>query len=68
MKGDPKKVAFQALIQQVTIKSLRSGDKSMRIVLEIDSPEDAMISCLNELHRADRLVAVGIIETQEYGR
>ncbi len=65
MKRDPKKVAFQALIQQVTIKSLRSGDKSMRIVLEVDQPEDEMISCLNELHRADRLVGVGIVEVIE---
>lgn len=62
---DLKKVAFQALIQEVRIKSLRSGDKSMRITLEIDQPDDEMVACLNELHRADRLVAVGMAEVIE---
>jgi len=58
-------VAFEALIQEVRIKSLRSGDKSMRITLEVDSPSDELISGLNELHRADRLVAVAIAEMKE---
>ena len=58
-------VAFEALIQEVRIKSLRSGDKSMRITLEVDSPSDELLSHLNELHRADRLVAVAIAEMKE---
>ncbi|HUM33640.1 MAG TPA: hypothetical protein PKX32_00105 [Candidatus Saccharicenans sp.] len=65
MKREQKKIAFEALIQQVSIKSLRSGDKSMRIVLEVDQPGDKLVSTLNELHRADRFVAVAIAENQE---
>ncbi|MDH7513538.1 MAG: hypothetical protein QHH14_11390 [Clostridiales bacterium] len=65
MKREQKKIAFEALIQQVSIKSLRSGDKSMRIVLEVDQPGDKLVSTLNELHRADRFVAVGIAEIKE---
>ncbi len=61
---EQKKIAFEALIQQVNIKSLRSGDKSMRIVLEIDNPEDKLVATLNELHRADQFVAVAIVEVK----
>lgn len=64
MKREQKKIAFEALIQQVSIKSLRSGDKSMRIVLEIDNPEDKLVATLNELHRADQFVAVAIVEVK----
>lgn len=59
-----KKIGFEALIQEVKIKSLRSGDKSMRITLEIDSPSDKLIEGLNRLHRADRNVAVAIAEIE----
>ena len=65
MKKELKKIAFEALIQQVSIKSLRSGDKSMRVVIEIDNPDDKLVSTLNELHRADRFVAVAIAEIKE---
>lgn len=65
MIRDQKKIAFEALIQQISIKSLRSGDKSMRIILEVDQPEDKLVSILNELHRADRLVAVAVAEIRE---
>jgi|YelNatPaOPRAMG01_1025707.scaffolds.fasta_scaffold528579_2 hypothetical protein len=65
MKKEPKKIAFEALIQEVNIKSLRSGDKSARITLELDNPGDNLLSKLNELHRADRLVAVAIVEIKE---
>ena len=65
MKKEPKKIAFEALIQEVNIKSLRSGDKSARITLELDNPSDNLLSKLNELHRADRLVAVAIVEIKE---
>lgn len=57
-----KKVGFEALIQEVKIKSLRSGDKSVRITLEVDSPSDKLLSSLNGLHRADRHVGVAIAE------
>lgn len=60
-----KKVSFTALIQEVRIKSLRTGDKSMRITLEVDAPSDALISELNALHKADGFVGVGIAEGKE---
>ena len=56
------KVGFEALIQQVAIKSLRTGDKSARITLEIDSPSDDLLDSINRLHRADKLVGVAIAE------
>lgn len=60
-----RKVGFEALIQEVKIKSLVSGDKSARITLEVDSPSDSLIDNINRLHRADRLVGVAIAEKEE---
>jgi hypothetical protein len=60
-----KQVSFEALIKEVRIKSLVSGDKAMRIVLEVDSPSDKLISGINELHRADRQIAVGFVEVKD---
>jgi len=57
-----KKFGFEALIQQVTVKSLRTGDKSMRITLEVDSPSDELVTKVNELHKPDRFVGVAIAE------
>jgi len=51
---------FPALIKQITSKSLVSGDKSARVILEIDSPADELLDSLNRLHRADGLVKVTI--------
>lgn len=55
-----RKVGFEALIQEVKIKSLRTGDKSARITLEVDSPSDDLLDDINRLHKADALVAVAI--------
>lgn len=57
-----KKIGFEALIYDVHTRSLRSGDKSTRIILEIDHPSDELISKINELHKPDRLVGVAIAE------
>lgn len=54
------RTAFPALIKSISVKSLVSGDKSMRIILEIDSPADDLLDGLNRLHRADELVEVVI--------
>jgi len=62
-----KKIAFIALIREVRIKSLRSGDKSTWITLEIDSPSDALITGLNSLHKADGFVGVAIAEGKDGG-
>lgn len=59
------KVGFEALIQEVKIKSLRTGDKSARITLEVDAPSDELLDSINRLHRADKLVGVAIAEGQQ---
>jgi hypothetical protein len=60
------KVAFEAMIKSIQNKSLVSGDKATRIVLEFDSSDKTQIlNILNELHRADRTVAVAIAEIEE---
>lgn len=57
-----KKFAFEALIKEVKTKSLSTGDKSVRILLEIDSPEKGLVAKLDEVHDATRRVAVAIAE------
>ncbi len=59
-----KKVGFEALIQEVKTKSLRTGDRSTRITLEVDSPTDALLADLASLQRADALVGVAIAEKE----
>lgn len=59
-----KKIGFEALIQEVKTKSLRTGDKSTRITLEVDSPSDELLDSINRLHRADKMVGVAIAEGQ----
>ena len=63
--ADPKRVGFEALVQEVKIKSLRTGDRSVRITLEVDAPSDDLLKGLVELQRADQMVAVGIAESYE---
>ncbi len=54
------------MIKSIQNKSLVSGDKATRIVLEFDSSDKTQIlNILNELHRADRTVAVAIAEIEE---
>ncbi len=60
-----KPVGFKALLLRVDTKSLRSGDKSTRITLEVDSPKDSLVDSINRLHRADKLVAVAIAEDRK---
>lgn len=63
---ETKKVAFEALIKSIQSKSLVSGDKATRIVLEFDSSDKTeVLNVLNELHRADRTVAIAICEMEE---
>jgi len=63
---ETRKVAFEALIKSIQNKSLVSGDKATRIVLEFDSSDKTeVLNILNELHRADRTVAVGIASIEE---
>ena len=57
------KIAFEAQIKEIKNKSLVSGDKSTRIVLEFDSDNKLeVLNSLNEIHHADRSVAVVITD------
>lgn len=62
---DGLKVAFDALIKQITSKSLVSGDKATRIILEIDNPSDEMLNDINRLHKATELLKVVFLENKE---
>ena len=62
---EPRRVGFEAYIQQVVTKSLRSGDKSTRITLDIDNPSAELIDMVNRLHRAYKPVGVAIAEQAE---
>ncbi len=60
-----KPIGFKALIKKVEIISLESGDKSVRVTLRIDSPEKGLVGKLDDLHSAERLVAVAIAEDKD---
>lgn len=62
---EKRQVAFIALIKSVNIKSLVSGDKGAQITFEIDSPADGILNKINSLHKADKMVAVGVAEYNE---
>ena len=55
------KVAIKALIKQVTVKSLVSGDKEARLTLDF-LPKDEDINILNQLHKPDDTVMVVIMD------
>ena len=55
---------FLALIKQITSKSLVSGDKSARVILEFDAPSDELMDSLNRLHKPDEMVKVTIEEDE----
>jgi len=55
---------FPALIKQITSKSLVSGDKSARVILEFDAPSDELMDSLNRLHKPDEMVKVTIEEDE----
>lgn len=60
-----KKVGFEALIKDIHSRSLVSGDKATRIVLEFDSSNKTdVLQALDELHKADQLVGVAIAEKE----
>ena len=58
------KVSFEALIKQNTIKSLVSGDKHARLILEYEAEDDDLMSAINKLHRADETVMVVIMDKE----
>jgi hypothetical protein len=60
-----KKVGFEAYIKEAKVKSLVSGDKSLRIVLEVDNPANALVAKVNELHDPTRPVGVALAEKDD---
>ncbi len=55
------KVAFMALVKQVTVKSLVCGEKEARLLLEF-KPKDEDINTLNKLHKPDDQIMVVIMD------
>lgn len=55
-------VSFDALMKELKVKSLCSGDKSGRLLLEfrVDNEHDDLVSSLNRLMRADEEIQVTI--------
>ena len=63
------RVAFEAMIKAINNKSLVSGDKATRVVLEFDSDKKLdILNSLNELHQADKNVTVVIMDKEEYSK
>jgi len=56
------KVAFLGLIKSVVIKSLVSGDKSVRITIDVDNPGQDRIVQLNRVQIPDKHIAVAFAE------
>ena len=58
---------FQALMKKIEVKSLLSGDKSGRLLLEFDiyPGKDSIIDELNKKMKADSFVKVTIEEGDE---
>ncbi|MBA7588756.1 hypothetical protein ES708_30824 [subsurface metagenome] len=57
-------VKFEALIKQITSKSLVSLDKETRLILQFQPSED-ILNKLNVLHKPDELVEVVIRDEEK---
>jgi len=55
------KVAFEALIKQVKIRSLVSGDKQTEVILQF-LPTDDILDKINKLHKADGEIYVVLMD------
>jgi len=58
------KVAFEALIKQITVKSLVCGDKEARLILQFQ-PTDDMLDSINRLHKADDDIYVVLMDNEK---
>ena len=66
MRKGRLRVAFEAMIKEIKNKSLVSGDKATRVILEFDSNKKLdILNSLNELHQADKDVTVVIMDKEE---
>ncbi len=61
------KIAFKALIKQVSIKSLRSGDKGAIVQLELqdENVKDEILNTINSLQDPTNQVMVVIMDEKE---
>ena len=61
-----RKVGFdKATIVELKVRRLVSEDKSMRLTLQVDNPDDDLINDLNRIFKAGgHRVAVGIAESK----
>ena len=57
-----KRVEFAAYIKEAKVKSLVSGDKSLRILLEVGNPSHDLVADLDALHSPINPVDVAIAE------
>ena len=55
-------VEFEVLIKEIKIKSLISGDKQARLLLEFNAENDELMANINKLHKADNTVKITIEE------
>jgi hypothetical protein len=53
-------VAFPALIKELNVKSLVSGDKEARLILQFLADDD-ILDGINRLHRADGPVMIALV-------
>ena len=58
------KVAFPALIKQLTVKSLVCGDKEARLILQFQ-PNDDILDKINKLHKADDDIFVVLMDEKK---
>ena len=59
------RVAFEAMIKDINNKSLVSGDKATRVILDFDSSKKTeVLNDLNKLHQADTNVMVVIMDKE----
>jgi len=58
--GSVMEIQFSALMKSLQIKSLVSGDKGARLLLEFRADDNDLISDLNKLMKADGEVKVAI--------
>jgi len=56
-------IAIEAMIKQITNKSLVSGDKATNVLIQFDSNDKLKeLNALNSLHHADKNIMVVFME------
>jgi len=58
------KIAFEALIKQLNVKSLVSGDKEARLILQF-LPTDDILDKINRLHKANDTITAVLMDEKK---